>query len=210
MWAKYEAGNVSRIYKTPQPLTVDGVQYPSTVFNDLAKLREWSIYPLTIEDYDTRYYRLIDTTYTLENNSKIVGTITTQEKDIDSHKSKMIQTIKQIAESMLTPTDWMVIRAAEGGDAVPSDISEFRASVRETSNEKESEVNALTSMDDIIDYENKAYEVSTFIEATDEEGNTTVTPEVSVIRTTMSKVTNGWPKDPNESPNELISSIVEV
>ena len=45
-----------------------------------------------------------------------------------------INTINAQAGSILQPTDWMVVRAAEGGTAVPSSITTKRAAVRTKAN----------------------------------------------------------------------------
>jgi len=44
-------------------------------------------------------------------------------------------TINAQAGGILQSTDWMVVRAAEGGTAVPSDIATWRAAVRTKSND---------------------------------------------------------------------------
>ena len=44
-------------------------------------------------------------------------------------------TINSQAGGILQATDWMVVRAAEGGTAVPSDIATWRAAVRTKSND---------------------------------------------------------------------------
>ena len=53
----------------------------------------------------------------------------------------------------MSKTDWYVIRAAEGGTAVPSDIATERSDLRDECATKESEINALSTKASIIDYE---------------------------------------------------------
>mgnify|MGYP006290650157 CR=1 FL=1 len=63
-------------------------------------------------------------------------------------KWNAIQTVKAQAGSLLAPTDWMVIKAAEVGDyTVPSDITTYRAAVRTASNTIEAAITACDTHD---------------------------------------------------------------
>ena len=56
-------------------------------------------------------------------------------------KYNLIQTIKQQASGLLSPTDWYVVKATEVSDySVPNNILTFRASVRTKSNEMETQI----------------------------------------------------------------------
>jgi hypothetical protein len=68
-------------------------------------------------------------------------------------KTEKISNLKTIYNSKLSKTDWYVIRAAEGGTAVPSDIATERSDLRDECATKESEINALSTKASIIDYE---------------------------------------------------------
>jgi hypothetical protein len=57
------------------------------------------------------------------------------------------QVINQQAAGNLAPTDWMVVRAAEGGTAVPSDITTSRAAVRTKANEMCTAIDAAADVD---------------------------------------------------------------
>ena len=45
-------------------------------------------------------------------------------------KTQWIATTKDTANKLLQPSDWMVVRAAEGGTAVPSEWTTWRATIR--------------------------------------------------------------------------------
>ena len=63
-------------------------------------------------------------------------------------KSQAIEQTKVTAGSLLAPTDWMVIKAAEvEGYSVPADVLTYRAAVRTASNDIESAINACTTHD---------------------------------------------------------------
>ena len=61
-------------------------------------------------------------------------------------KSVAIEQTKATAGSLLAPTDWMVIKAAEvSGYTVPSEVTTYRAAVRTASNTIESKIKAVKS-----------------------------------------------------------------
>ena len=70
-------------------------------------------------------------------------------------KAKGLKTIKKEninkeAGSILQPTDWMVIRATEGGTAVPSSITTQRAAVRTKANEMCTAIDNAADMDALV------------------------------------------------------------
>lgn len=68
-------------------------------------------------------------------------------KDIDGLKTTWVQKQKNIANSLLAKTDWMVIRAAEGGTAVPSANATYRTAVRTQCGLREATINACADTD---------------------------------------------------------------
>ena len=57
------------------------------------------------------------------------------------------QIINQQAGGILQDTDWMVVRAAEGGTVVPSDIATWRAAVRTKSNDMCAMIDGVADVD---------------------------------------------------------------
>lgn len=55
-------------------------------------------------------------------------------------RAQKVAAIKAAADALLTPTDWLVIRQAEGGAVAPADTLAYRAAVREASNTAETAV----------------------------------------------------------------------
>lgn len=72
-------------------------------------------------------------------------------------KTQKIENLKHIYGSKLGKTDWYVVRAAEGGTAVPSDIATERSDLRTECATKEAEINALSTKSSIIDYQLPSY-----------------------------------------------------
>lgn len=67
-------------------------------------------------------------------------------------KTQKIANLKSIYNSKLVETDWYIVRAAEGGTAVPSDIATERSDLRTECATKEAEINAKTTKAQVVDY----------------------------------------------------------
>ena len=95
--------------------------------------------------------KLDDTLYTAddeaENANNVEGTVAAYGL---KHNHK--QVINSQAAGILQPTDWMVVREAEGGTAVPSDIATERSNLRTECATKEAEINAKTTKAQVVDY----------------------------------------------------------
>ena len=68
-------------------------------------------------------------------------------KDIAGLKTEWIRRQKKTASTLLTPTDWLIIRKAEAGTAVSSDTTTYRAAVRTKSKEREDQITACSDTD---------------------------------------------------------------
>ena len=164
MWAMVKLGQVTAIYPRPKALTIDGVQHPAAIFTAWTKDQKKAI---GIYDYsevnaqpNNRYYKQ-GTSETVVDDSAgtVVKTWTPAAKDL-ADKSETVDgvttvtlgvktnekdRVKNVAASLLQGSDWMAIRAAEGGTAVPSAVATYRAAVRTKSNSME------TAIDDASD-----------------------------------------------------------
>ena len=65
-------------------------------------------------------------------------------------KSPKKSQVKATAASLLSPSDWYVIRASEGGAAIPTDVATYRAAVRTASGTMETAIDAAADMDAFI------------------------------------------------------------
>lgn len=72
-------------------------------------------------------------------------------KDIDQLKELWIQKQKEIAGSLLAPTDWHVIRMTEDANCMcPPGVVQYRADVRAVSNTREAEISACLDTDELV------------------------------------------------------------
>ena len=163
MWARLESNTIVEILARPKALQIGGVQYPQNIFSMWtdAELAVIGIVPVTIDSTnlkDKEYYINTDITYSYNVSSgkatgaygtatakAIADTLYTAQDETDGlgtegevkatglknqHKDK----VNAQAAGNLSPTDWMVVRAAEGGTAVPSSTTTKRAAVRTKAN----------------------------------------------------------------------------
>ena len=174
MWAMVKAGQVTAIYPRPKALTIDGIQHPAAIFTAWTKDQKKAI---GIYDYsevnanpNSRYYKQ-GTSETVVDDSAatVVKTWSNVAKDLadtgskgDDNYSAGVKTneknmVKSTAASLLEASDWMVIRAAEGGTAVPSAVTTYRAAVRTKSNSMETAIDNASDMAAVIALDTTTY-----------------------------------------------------
>jgi hypothetical protein len=61
-----------------------------------------------------------------------------------------IAQIKQKSGDLLTSSDWYVVRLAETGEALPADVADFRAAVRARSEELETMVGSVQTIQEMV------------------------------------------------------------
>ena len=175
MWALVEDNTVTKVFTRPKALTLGDNQYPANIFSlwSSSELEAIGIYEVVIDNTNLKnqeYYintdqtfdfadgtvtasygtatakNLDDTLYTAddeaENANNVEGTVAARGLKYN-HK----QIINSQAASLLQSTDWMVIREADGGTAVPSSISTSRAAVRTKANEMCDAIDAVSDVD---------------------------------------------------------------
>ena len=151
MWALVESDNVTQVFTRPKGITIGEVNYPSNIFMlwSSSELEAIGIYEIVIDNTNLKnqeYYINTNQSFDFADGTVTASYGTATAKAIDdvtdedgnvtrglkyNHK----QIINQQAGGILQSTDWMVVRAAEGGTAVPSDIATWRAAVRTKSND---------------------------------------------------------------------------
>lgn len=74
-------------------------------------------------------------------------------QSLSETKQQRVKEIKERAKEVLSETDWYITREQETGEAIPQDVLDHRSQVRTDSDTFESEVNALESVEDVLNYE---------------------------------------------------------
>ena len=156
------------------PFTHDDIQYPANWIRlaseeDKANIgMTWEADPVRADD---RYYwggdinnpkALEDKEESDENGNplyvKVLGVVDGEPAMVDSDKrlvtkglkSNFIAQIKTTAGSILAQTDWMVIRKAERNVDIPSSVATYRASVVAKSEELETAIESVTTVEQLI------------------------------------------------------------
>jgi len=161
MWALVESGSVTQIYTRPKALTIGNINYPSNIFMlwSASELEAMGIYEVVIDNtnlknseyytntnqsfafgsgkvtatYGTATAKLMDNIlFTAQDETDGLGT--EGEVKQTGIRQGHIDAINAQAGGNLQDTDWMVVRATEGGTAVPSSITTQRAAVRTKAN----------------------------------------------------------------------------
>jgi hypothetical protein len=77
--------------------------------------------------------------------------------DIAELKASKIQAIKTEAGKLLSPTDWYVTRLAERAVEIPQEIADERLNIVTKSDTFETEINALTTVEEVLRYTHAFY-----------------------------------------------------
>ena len=124
-----------------RPFTdADGTQYPANWLRHASADDKAAVGITEVADaapYDQRFYWGVDNPKALEDDGEAKGL-----------KSVWVAKQKEIAATLLAPTDWYVTRKAEDSTAaIPTEVSTRRAAIRTTCGTREAEINACDTTD---------------------------------------------------------------
>ena len=163
MWALVESGSVSKIFTRPTQIKINDINYPSNIFMlwSSSELKAIGIYEIVIDNTnlkDKEYYINTNQSFNFASDTVTAsyGTATAKAiadvTDDDGNVTKGLKSIKKEnlnaeAGGILQSTDWMVIREADGGTAMPSNIKTWRASVRTKANDMCTQIDNAADVD---------------------------------------------------------------
>ena len=175
-------------------LTIGDVQYPRNIFVLWSKeeLAAIGIKPYSETRLDSRYYNQGALTRA-ESDGEIVGTYAAIDKDVDALKDTMLQSVKSIAGSLQSQVDWYWSREAKGGTAVPGEIATHATAIYTVMEAKETAIDALVDLDDVILYQNTPMVETRKVKHTTDDGVETYGPETETSDREVDQVTHGWP-----------------
>jgi hypothetical protein len=146
---------------------IDGIRYPH--LRDPALRQQLGVVEIADpQNYDQRFYWGVDNPKLLDDreevdadgnplyvkvlsNSKPPQMVDSTERIVTKGlKSQWVAQVKQIAGSMLSRTDWMVIRKAERAIDIPQDVVTFRTAVVAECNRLETAISACASVEELI------------------------------------------------------------
>ena len=150
----------NKILPVDVPFTSNGIRYPANWLRLSTADEKKGIGITEVSDTDTsynaRYYKSKGVPKSLEDE-------TLKDKDdkeytVDGLKTRFVAEQKHTANTLLTPYDWYVVRKAEKGTAIPSNITTYRDAVRSTCVTRENEIKAQTSVENLETLFNGTYD----------------------------------------------------
>jgi hypothetical protein len=175
MFALVESGNITQMPKGNKGITLNNIQYPSTIYTLWSESERNAIGIYTVEIDNTNlknedYYTNTNITYAF-GSGKVTGTYGTATakaiadsdatdkdgnkiKDDDGNQviNKGLKTIKKNlidnqCAGLLASSDWMVIKATETGGTMDSGWKTWRASVRTKCNSMQTQIDNASDVD---------------------------------------------------------------
>lgn len=198
MFAQVKNGEVVQVIPRPIPLTINDIQHPKNIFQlwSNEELKAIDLLPYSENTVDSRFYDRGDLSYEVKAD-EVVGTYAQTAKDIDDLKTKMIEEVKRQASRLLESTDWMALRASEGGTAIPDEVKTYRTAVRTESNDKETEIKALSDLDAI-----KLYQKTPYVETRKNSDGVNYTIDVD-----LNLVHHYFTEDPLKDDSDFVSLV---
>jgi hypothetical protein len=194
MWYSEQHG----VIRTPRTINKDGIRYPREIFRTLpkAELAELGITPARVEVPDHRYYNTGSESYNLVDGETVIS-YALSEKDVEALKKQVVGKIKAHVGSSLSPSDWRVIREADGGTAMTDEWKTYRNEVRAHGNSLESGVEAFASLQAIKNFQNHPVVEVRYVSTYDDEGSETIGPGTENNNRAVDKTYWGWPAAPD-------------
>ena len=186
-------------------MVISGITYPRQIFRDSDTLTSLGIKPYSETTPDNRYYW--NGAFSLdESGAEVVGTYAGTARDVDILKERMLGVIDSQVASKQGSIDWYWARADKGGKAVPSEISDYATTIYSEQATKESEVAALTTLEEIMEYENRSHTEVRKVKHTSEEGVETYGPETT-SSTRHINMCKHWTANPTDEVDEAFVSL---
>ena len=194
MWYSETFGTI----KTPRGITVNGIQHPSSIFRKWSKpeLLEIGIAPARVDVPDSRYFNTGKESYTFTDGEWVIS-YESKEKDVEQLKEQLISKISAHVGSLLSSSDFRVLREADGGSAMSDEWRTYRNEVRAHGNSLESAVEAFASVEAIRRFQNAEVQEERYLSTYDDEGVETIGPETETVTRTVDKTHWGWPESPD-------------
>ena len=180
MWARIESNNIVEYYDRKKSIVLNNVRYSSQIFTIWtdAQRKDLGILPIVISGshLDTRFYIEKDYSDAIAGDgNSVIRTIGVKAADrklenedaVDEDGNKLkdkdgnqiinyglkhyaLQNVKKQQEGFLSQTDWYIIRKADVGTAIPSNIQTWRNAIRADATEIETAITNAADMDAFI------------------------------------------------------------
>ena len=153
IYATVESGSIKETFTRKESFELNGLKYARNVFDlwSTSDLNTAGIFVVVETDTnykDPAFYTNTDPIYTYDADGGTVtrtyGTATAL--NLNTVKTREKGIVSSEAHSLLSSSDWEVIKAKELGESVSSDTTTYRASVRTKANQMETAINDASDM----------------------------------------------------------------
>ena len=194
------------IIKTPRVMNIGGTTHPREIFQDSSTLSSLGIKPYRQVGPNTRYFQR-GTLSISESGDEVIGTYSEVARDINVIKADMLKSIKSQLSRLLSDTDWYYMRKLRTGTDVPSEIQTYSDALYAEYDTKKAEINALTKMSHIMEYENRPYTEVRKLESTDENGKTIYGPKTESYSKEINMVSHWTSNNPTDDVDPAFVSL---
>jgi hypothetical protein len=148
-------GKITIHASVPSTLVTSTGTYLNAPAMSDAELRNAGLFDVIIdENYDSRIHDLgeiyFDSAASVFRKDAVDKTWS---KSLAELKAQQINNFKGQIGNKLAETDWYIIRNADNGTEVPSDITDARQALRDQSDAVETEINAKTTKKAVMSYD---------------------------------------------------------
>ena len=151
MFAIISNGLIALLVPAGTAFTWEGVNYPSNWCN-LSSPEEKAAIGMVDVVYearpDDRYYWVTEAPPVIDDNKVTIG-YTATPKDLADLQKQATEQVNQAAGSILTPSDYMVIKATETVEPINPDWSEWRETIREQARSQKAAIAACVSVEEL-------------------------------------------------------------
>ena len=188
MYARVKASQVIEIIPGAKAMTINGTQYPSSIFSiwSAAELKAIGIYSYRETGMmDTFYYNMGSISYAVDDDKgEVLGTYSSTPKGLDDVKwttseinageapegattdtvktkglkSLWIEKIKDQANSLITKYDWYSLRKAQSGTEIPLSVNTYVNAVRTASGVNEANVSSTANVTQMVERSQPTYD----------------------------------------------------
>jgi len=166
MFVLVENDSITKTVSSNRGITIGENQYPQSIYNlwTPAEREAIGIYEVVWDNTnkkDEAYYNNTNQSFNFadgkvtasygEATANSLADVTNEDDSITPGlKTKHKEKVKQQASSLLTPTDWHVIKATEVDSySVSAEMTTYRAEVRTASNDMEELIDASSTVDEL-------------------------------------------------------------
>ena len=163
MWALVQDNEIQKVFIRPAAFTIGDVNYPKNVMSQWSssELESIGLYEVVVDNTnfkDKTFYINTNQTFTFADNAVTATYGEATPKPLDDATDEDGNVVRGLkyqhkvaingqASGILASTDWYVIREADGGTEVPTDINNHRTAVRTKANEMCSLIDGVANVD---------------------------------------------------------------